>query len=403
MRILDLALKDLSQILRDKGSLLFLVAMPIVFTLFMGFAYKSGEDDAPADNRFPLGWVNNDPGGTLSQQLYTTLSNSDSVKLVELQPEVVDESVRKGEVAGVLVIPQGFSASPNGSPLPLTLVADPVSATGQSLFQLLRTPVTQLFSSVEIARLSAETAGVPEDTAEWNAAFAAAAQAWSGADSASLVKVEMAESQEEDEEGWFGDNPYNQASPGILVQFAIMGMVTSGQILVQERKSRTLQRMMTTTLRPWQIIAGHILAMFALVFLQEALLVVFGQLALGVNYARQPLGVLLVSVAMGLWIAAMGLLISVLAKDDSQVVLFSLIAMFILSGLGGTWFPLEASSGAFAAIGGLMPSAWAMNGYQNILIRGLGLASVWMPVMILMAYALGFFVLAVWRFRRMEI
>jgi hypothetical protein len=45
-----------------------------------------------------------------------------------------------------------------------------------------------------------------------------------------------------------------QASPGILVQFAIMELVTCGQILVQER---TLQRMLTTSMRPWQIVAGH--------------------------------------------------------------------------------------------------------------------------------------------------
>jgi ABC-2 type transport system permease protein len=50
-----------------------------------------------------------------------------------------------------------------------------------------------------------------------------------------------------------------------------------------------------------------------------------------------------------------------------------------------------------------MPSAWAMSGYQNILIRGLGLESVWMPTLMLLAYALGFFVLAVWRFRKMAV
>ena len=49
-----------------------------------------------------------------------------------------------------------------------------------------------------------------------------------------------------------------------------------------------------------------------------------------------------------------------------------------------------------------MPSAWAMNGFQNILIRGLGLESVWMAVGALSAYAVGFFLLAVWRFRKME-
>jgi ABC-2 type transport system permease protein len=111
---------------------------------------------------------------------------------------------------------------------------------------------------------------------------------------------------------------------------------------------------------------------------------------------------LLVSIALGLWVASMGLLIGVVAKAEQQVILFSMIAMFLFSALGGTWFPLETAGGAFAAIGKAMPSAWAMNGYQNILIRGLGLESVWMAVGMLSAYALVFFVLAVWRFRKIE-
>jgi ABC-2 type transport system permease protein len=160
---------------------------------------------------------------------------------------------------------------------------------------------------------------------------------------------------------------------------------------------------MTTAMKPWEIVAGHLLAMFALTFLQTAMLVIFGQLALGVNYLREPIGTLLVSIMLGLWVASMGLLIGVIAKSDDQVILYSMIAMFLFSALGGTWFPLEAAGGAFGAIGRTLPSAWAMNGYQNILIRGLGLESAWMPALILMAYAVLFFVLAVWRFRRAEV
>ncbi len=403
MRIIDLAIKDLSQIFRDKRTLLFLVAMPIVFTIFMGFAYKSGKDnDAAKDPRIPLGWVNNDADGYVSAQLLDVLSDSDSLRVVELTPDAVDESVRKGDVAGVLIVPLGYSEQATaGKEAQLTLVTDLNSTQGQSLFQSLRTPVTQLMSAVEISRLSAEAVGKPEDASELTESFASASQAWSETDSASLVKVEMAVAEKE--EDWFGDNPYNQASPGILVQFAIMGLVSTGQILVQERKARTLQRMMSTSMRSWEIIAGHTLAMFGIVFLQVALLVVFGQLVLGVNYMRAPLGTLLVSVALSLWIAAMGLLIGTLVKDDSQVVLFALMAMFIFSALGGTWFPLEASSGAFAAIGKAMPSAWAMNGYQNILIRRLGSGSAWLPTLMLLAYGFGFFVLAVWRFRKMDV
>lgn len=403
MRILDLAFKDVFQLVRDRRTLIFLVVMPIAFTLFMGFAYQRGGNDQTAtDNRIPLGWVNNDPEGLLSNHLFATLLDSDSIKLVEFQSQTAtDEDVRKGEVAGALLVPQGFSTSPSGSVQQLTLVVDTTSTNGQSLFQLLRSPVTQLFSSVEIARLSAEAVNKPGDAAEYEHAFLAATQAWEEIDSNSLVDMEMAVA--EPEQIWYGDNPYNQASPGILVQFAIFGLVTSGQILVQERKSRTLQRMMTTSLRPWEIVAGHTLAMFVVVFVQEALLVVFGQFALGVNYGRVPFGILAVLVALGLWIAAMGLLIGILARDDSQVVLFSLMAMFLFSALGGTWFPLETTSGVFAEIGKVMPSAWAMNGLQNILIRGLDSSSTWQPTSILVAYAAGFFVLAVWRFRKMEI
>ena len=68
MRILDLALKDLSQMFRDKRSLLFLVAMPIVFTFFMGFAYRGGDDNnADADNRIPLALIDPEPESRLNK------------------------------------------------------------------------------------------------------------------------------------------------------------------------------------------------------------------------------------------------------------------------------------------------------------------------------------------------
>ncbi len=140
---------------------------------------------------------------------------------------------------------------------------------------------------------------------------------------------------------WTGGNPYNQASPGILVQFAIFGLVTSAQILVQERKTRTLQRLITTAMRPWQIVAGHMLAMFTIVFLQMLMLVLFGQWVLKVDYLREPLAIFLVAVMLGFWVASIGLLIGVLAKEEQQVILYSMIAMFLFSALGGTWFPLE--------------------------------------------------------------
>ena len=394
MRIFDLTLKDLTQILRDKKSLLFLVAMPIVFTLFMGFAYRGNSSDENADTRIPLAVVDPEPESRLNKMLLSRLDSSDTIKTIHLSEVDAIESLRKGEVAGVLIIPVGFSEQAEaGKEAQLKLIAQASSSEGQSLYQLLRVPISQLMSAVEIAQISAE-----ENPNEFAPAIELAWRKWEVQSQRSLVRVEQAAAQETSD--WTGGNPYNQASPGILVQFAIFGLVTSAQILVQERKSRTLQRLMTTAMRPWEIVAGHLLAMFTLTFLQTAMLVIFGQLVLGVNYFREPLGTLLVSVALGLWVASLGLLIGVIAKEEQQVILFSMIAMFLFSALGGTWFPLESAGGAFAAIGKLLPSAWAMTGFQNILIRGLSLSSTLMPAGILFLYAGGFFVLAVWRFKK---
>jgi len=398
MRILDLTIKDLLQIFRDKKSLLFLVAMPVAFTFFMGFAYPNGEQEI--DNRIPLALVDPAPESRLNEMLYTRLESSDSINVIAMTEDEAMSALRKGEVAGVLKVPVGFNGQVEAGDEPqLTLITDSTSAEGQSLYQLLRVPISQLMSAVEAARISTDVQSNPD---EYVPSIELAWSKWTEVSKVSLVKVEQAVAPSGDSSDWTGGNPYNQSSPGILVQMTIFGMVTSVQILVQEKKSRTLQRLITTAMKPSEIVAGHMLAMFAITFLTTALLVAFGQWVLKVDYMREPLGVLLISTALGLWIASMGLLIGVVAKEEQQVILYSMIAMFLFSALGGTWFPLESTGGAFAALGKLMPSAWAMNGYQNILIRGLGLESVWMPTLIILAYALGFFFLAVRQFRRME-
>jgi len=394
MKTLELAMKDLTQVLRDKKNLLFLVAMPLVFTLFMGFAYKSGDANAESDRRLGLAWVEESSANAVSMMLYERLVGSDTVRVERAEKDDALDALYKEDVAGVLVIPAGLGEE--GAQL--TLITDTTGAAGQSLYQMLRVPVAQLMSAVEIGNMSAESIGSP---AEYAPALELAWEKWGQNNAQSLVRVEQAVAPEA--ESWFGDNPYNQASPGMIIQFAIMGLVSSAQILVLERKTRTLQRLMTTAMRPWQTIAGHMLAMLVLVLLQTLVLVVFGQIVLGVDYLRVPFATLVLVVALGVWVAAMGLLIGILAKTDDQVVMYAMLAMFLFSALGGLWFPLEVSGGVFAALGKVMPSAWAMTGLQNILMRGLGMGSVWQPVLVLLAYAAGFFALAVWRFRKAEL
>jgi ABC-2 type transport system permease protein len=76
--------------------------------------------------------------------------------------------------------------------------------------------------------------------------------------------------------------------------------------------------------------------------------------------------------------------------------------MFVFSGLGGAWVPLEVTGATFRAIGHLSPVAWGLDGFENICARGLGFESVLIPAAVLGGYAILFFTLAVWRLSASE-
>jgi len=412
MRVLDLALKDLLQIVRDWKSALFLVVMPILFTVFFGFIFGAG---GGGDPRLPVGFVDHDQGGALSTSLQGLLEASDAIRPVVLEDEQAEragELVGDEELAAAVIVPAGFSEqtlrlgsrqAPTGQEARLTLIVDQNTPAGQTASSAVQAAVMRLLGAVETARLSAEAfeagRGFESEAARQDyivEALALATEAWLQPPLTVTVEEAIAPTGEAER---LPPNVYTQSSPGMLVQFVVFGLNASAMVLVLERKSRTLQRLLTTPITRAQVIAGHVLAMFLVVFVQQALLVAFGQLAFGVDYMREPLAILLVMVTLALWVASLGLLIGAVAKSEDQVIMWSLIAMFVFSAMGGAWFPLEVTGKTFAAIGHLMPTAWAMDGFQNIVLRGLGLDSVLLPAGILLAYAVVFFGLAVWRFK----
>ncbi len=392
MRIFDLALKDIQQLVRDKKALLFLVAMPILFTVFMGIMLSPPAKES--DPRLPIGFINQDQSGTLGAEFRSLLESSEAVKPIGVENDDAvrgGEQVRDGKIAALVVVPDRFSAGLLADePVKAIVIVDTAQQSGQTANSALGTATNRLLGAIEAARLS--TADQPENFA---AALKAALAAWQKPPIG--VTVETMNAPKEEKNPALGG--FAQSSPGMLVQFTIFGLTTTATILVIERKSRTLQRMLTTSMRRWEIIAGHLLAMFTVVLLQQTLLIVFAQAFLNVNYLAQPLATLLVMVSFGAWIAALGLFISTIAKTDEQAVMWSLLAMFVLTALAGAWFPLDITGQAFNTIGHLTPGAWAMDGFQNIVMRGLGLASVLVPAIVLLGFAGLFFGLAVWRFK----
>lgn len=415
MRAIDLALKDLLQLIRDRKTVMFLLGLPIVFTVMMGFAF-GGTGGGGEDPRLPVGFVDHDPG-RLSANLLTLLDSSNVIRPVVLEgrdtdPYRVDKQVREAELAAVVFVPLGYGEQLlRGEPLQLEVVTDKGSTAGLTVEGEIQAVVARLAGAAQVAKLSIQAygekaesgtgavAGFADEGAREEFRMTALEQAIAAWQEPPLTVSVRQSGATEDVDSSATQGGFAHTSPGMMVQFAIAGLIGAGSILVVERRSGALHRLLTTAISRLEIILGHYLAMFVLIFSQLAILAAFGQLALNVNYMQAPLATLLAIVTTALWTASLGLLIGALAKTDEQVTIFALIPMFILAGLGGAWVPLEFTGKTFQTIGHLLPSAWSMDSFENIVIRGLGLESVLLPVGIMLAYALALFALAVWRFR----
>jgi ABC-2 type transport system permease protein len=400
MRILDLAFKDLRQIVRDWKSGLFLLVMPILFTLFFGFIFGASDSKPDVDPRLPVGVIDRD-AGSLASSLEMLLEDSEVIRpviLSEDEAKQANQMVEDGDLAAVVIIPTGYSAQLLADrPITLEVITDTSQPGGLTASRALETATGRLLGAVEAAHISMEAAKAQNTQADLQESLTEAVTAWE--EPPLTVTVEKATGDAYEDEQALSNGGFAQASSGMMVQFSIFGLITSAMVLVLERKSRTLQRLLSSPIRRVEVIAGHILAMFTVIFAQQLILVLVGQFIFGVDYFRQPIAVLLMITVLSLWAASLGLLISAISRKEDQVITLSLIAMFIFAAMGGAWFPLEVAGKAFATIGHIMPTAWAMDGFQNILMRGLDLQSVLTPAAMLLGYAVAFFGLAIWRFR----
>lgn len=409
MRILALAIKDLLQILRDWKAAVFLLASPILFTLFFGFLFSS-QDGEEADSRLPVALVDQDQGA-LSAGLADLLGGSTVLRLV--QPEdgedlsEVQRQVAEGDLAALVLIPEGYTASlqTGGKPKAITIQSDPSGNAGISVETELRAAAGRLQSVGLIAQAGADAYASLNRAAEdagresfYAQTLSSAIQAWG--DPPIEISMQPASALENAEQNQ--ENPFAHSSPGMMAQFAIAGLMGAAEILVRERKTGALARLLTTATGRMEILTGHFLAMFMMITIQFGLLIAFGQIFLGLNYANDWSATALVALSMALATAGMGLLIGVLSKTEEQVILFTLMPMFILSGLGGAWVPLEFTPPTVQAVSRISPVTWMMSGLKGILLRGHTWQQSLVPAGALLLFAIFFTTLAVVIFNRVS-
>ncbi len=404
-RIFDIVGKDISQTLRSPMAALFLIAMPLMFTAFFGLIFQGVAKDEGAQEKPLVAVVGEAQDGSILNELQTLFQESGELTAAVFTTDEYPDSLilfEEKEAVAVLSLPEHFQFLSQDQ-TPATLYVDETSSEGQTALYTIQRVFSQQQILYSTSRLAVQVvdeqlpyASDQEYQAALEQVLAKAGQAWDK----KAVTVSMERAVTETTDLSRIESAYDQSSPGMLVQFTISGLMGTAIIFLQERRTKTLQRMLTTATSRSAIIIAHALSMFFIIVAQQIILVLSGHFLFGVDYLREPLAILLVIVAFALWVSGMGTLIGVSAKNEDQVVLFSLIAMFLFTAMGGAWFTLENTSPGFYAIARYTPGAQAMQGLQNIIVRKQGLSSVFAPVGMLLLYAFLFYAAAILIFKK---
>ncbi|MCB1299039.1 MAG: ABC transporter permease [Microthrixaceae bacterium] len=200
----------------------------------------------------------------------------------------------------------------------------------------------------------------------------------------------------------FVDQPqvFQNFGPPILAlfPFIVMFLITSITTL-RERRSGTLERLMTTPLGKGDFIAGYALAFGAAAVLQALITVGFAVWVCGLE-VEGPLWQLgLVAVVDALLGTALGLLASAFARTEFQAVQFMPVLVFPQMILGGVFMPRDTMPDVLQAISDWLPLSYAIDSVNAVTAGDQGW-DVFGPLLIVLAFMLGAIVLGAVTLRR---
>jgi len=419
-QIIAITLKELKVVWLDREALLLLFAMPMFFILVMSLALQ-GVFEAGTKGRPVEVLVINQNGGPLAEQAIADLKRIEELMLIEtaggvsLSLEKAEALIRKGDYSLALAFGTGFSER---------ILQDPRASQGEkATVYLISDPATNI-------QLLASVKGVIRSTIERRILLATMPQRMKQAfgNPASEIPLGLDPSNQnmgnqferilEDPHKGAGDSSivvFVNASPkGFsagrrptateqnVPAYTIFGVffivLTLASSFLREKQDGTFQRILAAPLSKTALLIGKLLPYYLVNLIQIGLMFAVGVILFDMKPGYLP-AVIVVSMALAAAANGLGLLVAALGKTEAQVNSLSVLFAITLAALGGMMVPAFIMPGFMKTLSLFTPHAWALAGYHDVIIRGLGLKEVLPETGVLLGFASLFFAGALWRFR----
>jgi len=384
-KLLHITLNELLLLRKDRMAAVWMIILPLAMTTIMGLVFGGlgGESEAVV---IDLPVVDHD-GGEMAAMVLDILSQTENLQVeTEYDEETARQLVTDGKRAGAMVIPSDFSAAIlSGQSTALELIVVPGGQTAPLLEGMVR-GVTSGFSSVQTT-VEVAISEVQRATGSYDLDYEGIARRVADTalerleDPPVRAQITTVGSAEEEEFDVFG-----QVVPGYAVMFAMFTVLSAAGGILEEKERGTFKRLLIAPIPQWSLLGGKLLAQFLMGVGQIGLMFLFGALAFHVQLGNSLLGLSLITLATCWATTSLGILLVAVIRSRKQIHPITTLIILGSSAIGGSWYPLFMMPKTVQQVARVTLVAWAMEGYNRLMILGGSLSDVWVDIGVLVLY-----------------
>lgn len=185
---------------------------------------------------------------------------------------------------------------------------------------------------------------------------------------------------------------------GLIMQFQTL--LLTAFAVVRERERGTLEQLVVTPIKPWELMLGKILPYTAIAFANLILASAIGRYWFGVEFAGSFVLLLALAALFVLSSLGLGLLISTVSQTQAQAMQMALFVMLPSIILSGFVFNRDSMPHPIREFGLLIPLTYFLQILRGVILKGVGLEVLWPQVLALLAFGAVVFGLSANRFRK---
>lgn len=405
--------KDLQVWQSDRRAMLMGFVVPLMLGAMMGYVTGGNSKGSQTKSKISVEILNLDNSAS-SQSLIRHLSEDESLDVkVQTSYDAAAANVRGGKVPVAIIIPAEFSKDVSGSLFgskktkpELKVLMDPSHSAEAALVRglLMKHAMESLSSSLFTANepqlletsleslRNALTSYTDDRVAKdpQAGAFRTMLKGVEGYQEQLLANHEVLAASGKKEGGGFSIpfeineeemtgnkekkyNAYAHTFGGMGIQFVLMASVDAAILTLNEKKSGVWKRLRSAPLSKATLLTSRLISSTLISFAILTLLFLVAKQFFGADVSGSGWGLLLAQGTFSLMAASVGIMIAALARTPGTARGVSLMVILTAVLLGGVWVPSFLFPAFIQKMTLAMPTRWAMDAFDGMTWRGLGL------------------------------